>query len=230
MSRTALLTRLDRGLTSRVRAALVDARVEATQVPWGPDTLGLVRRRRFDIVIIGYPVIASTLSSFVRGLRAADSASRTTGLVLTAHAEDAAPAEGFVGRGVNRVIRYTRIDEDLASTVRELLEVAPRTVAQLATTITVPHVDGGRPLRYHTENISASGMLLRGPASPEVGTTVEVEIRLPDGEHPLRGTAEVMRTTDATVERIEGVGVRFTGFPEPERRRLVAFLSTTSAP
>jgi uncharacterized protein (TIGR02266 family) len=224
-----LLTRLDRGLASRVRTAVTAADLDVIEVPWGPATTDLVRATPVGVVIVGYPILASSFSSFVRALRAMDSASRTAGLILTAHAEDVRTAEGFVGRGVNRVLRYDALAEALIPLIRELLSVAPRTPISLPAVVTIPAPDGGRPLNYRTENISASGMLLRGSAQLPVGTVLQLQVELPDDERPLRSTAEVTRTTDPAIESVQGIGIRFTGFPEAERRRLAAFLNSGRA-
>ena len=106
-----------------------------------------------------------------------------------------------------------------------------RLMVQLAATI-----DDGKVARMcHTENLSASGMLVRTKAPLPVGTKVDVQFlfrsdsrliedELPGGYGFVQGEAKVVRHTDPVKEKARGMGLQFTRLEEHGRNLLGKFL------
>jgi hypothetical protein len=84
-----------------------------------------------------------------------------------------------------------------------------------------------RPLRTfcQTENVSETGMLLRGFGHYPPGTTIDFEINIPGQPDPIRGSATIARTTNLSLERLEGVGARFESFLGGDQGRLTEYLN-----
>ena len=70
------------------------------------------------------------------------------------------------------------------------------------------------------EDVSRSGLFMRAPRSIEEGSTLEIDLDLP-GEETLHLVAEVVRVE--TTAR-PGMGVKFTGDGERNRRPLANFI------
>jgi hypothetical protein len=78
-------------------------------------------------------------------------------------------------------------------------------------------------------NVSVLGVYLHLEPRPDVGTAVEIEFALPDGDPPLAARAVVTWVNDAPPDRVEelpqGCGLRFTALAPAEVRRLSALVS-----
>jgi hypothetical protein len=147
--------------------------------------------------------------------------------VLLAEPDHLRAAEAFVGIGVgiNRAIASSDLEQLLESAITGLTAVAPRVPVRAPTRV-ILHLEQ-RPLRTfcQTENISESGVLLRGFGHYPPGTTIDFEINIPGQSDPIRGSATIARTTNVEHERLEGVGARFNDFRGTDRVRLTAFLN-----
>jgi uncharacterized protein (TIGR02266 family) len=98
---------------------------------------------------------------------------------------------------------------------------------------TFPRANAKLGVRYSTardflvaysENISRGGIFVATPQPPEVGTQVELWIKLPDADQPVRTQAVVMQRTtpeeaQATGRRV-GAGLQFTTSDDSFRERL----------
>ena len=115
--------------------------------------------------------------------------------------------------------------EHLARAILELSSVAPRATLRAPTRV-VLHLEQ-RPLRTfcQTENVSETGMLLRGFGHYPPGTTIDFEINIPGQSEPIRGRATIARTTNVSSEMMEGVGARFDDFRDGDRARLTEYLN-----
>jgi hypothetical protein len=225
MTKKIVLTRLDEETFARAAEALAEDDLELHHAPWDDNTLDLVQSTHFDAIIIGFPGPITPLRRFVECLRAPGSACKNSGVILLASPQHMQAAQAFVGVGINRAIASDNAQELLAASITELAAVAPR-LALRAPTRVVLHLDE-RPLRTfcQTENVSASGMLLRGFGHYPPGTAIEFEINIPGQSDPIRGTATITRTTNLSLERLEGVGARFESFIGQDRARLTDYLS-----
>ncbi len=112
--------------------------------------------------------------------------------------------------GANAIITIP-VDTDLLNTkVRQLLNVAPRRTYRAALAVGIEGKFKNTPLPFWTENISASGMLIKTeePLSRDAG--IFISFFLPDGTH-VSGYGEIIRVIQ--LEKEPGVflyGVKFT--------------------
>jgi hypothetical protein len=68
-------------------------------------------------------------------------------------------------------------------------------------------------------------MLLRGFGHYPPGTTIDFEIDIPGQSDPIRGSAVITRSTNLSLEHIEGVGARFEDFIGQDQARLTEYLT-----
>jgi hypothetical protein len=221
------MTRTDEETFAKAEAAVADSDIDLAFAPWDDNTLDLVQSTHFDVVVIGFPGPITALRRFVQCIRSPGSASQRSGVMLLCEPRHIQAADTFVGIGVgiNRALTSTEIDARLVPTILELSSVAPRATLRAPTRV-VLHLET-RPLRTfcQTENISESGMLLRGFGHYPPGTVIDFEINIPGQPDPIRGRATIARTTNVSLERMEGVGAHFDNFRKGDRARLTDFLN-----
>jgi len=221
------LTRASRDAFSRTKNVLGERDYDLHHAPWDDNTLELVQTTRFDVIAIGFPGPIKAMRRFVGCIRASGSASVRSGIVLLSDAQHLDAAETFVGIGVgiNRAISWDDLEKNLRPTIDELAAVAPRVLLRAPTRVVLQLEQ--RPLRTfcQTENVSQSGMLLRGFGHYPPGTVIEFEISIPGQSDPIRGRATIARTTNVSLERLEGVGARFDDFLGSDRARLTDYLN-----
>jgi hypothetical protein len=227
MQSQVVMTRTDEETFEKAKAAISGADINLRMAPWNDNTLELVQSTRFDAIVIGFPGPITALRRFVQCIRSPGSACQRSGVVLLCEPRHLDAAQTFVGIGVgiNRAITADEMAERLAPTILELSSVAPRATLRAPTRV-VLHLEQ-RPLRTfcQTENVSESGMLLRGFGHYPPGTTIDFEINIPGQSDPIRGRATIARTTNVAAERMEGVGARFDEFREGDRARLTEYLN-----
>lgn len=225
MTKNIVLTRMDEDTFARAASALNSDEITLHHAPWDDNTLDLVQSTKFDVIIIGFPGPITPLRRFVECVRAPGSACQSSGVILLADPQHIDAAQAFVGVGINRAIPSDNAEELLAASITELASVAPRLALRAPTRVVLKLEQ--RPLRTfcQTENISESGMLLRGFGHYPPGTTIDFEINIPGQSDPIRGTATIARTTNVALERMEGVGARFQSFMGQDGYRLTEYLN-----
>jgi CheY-like chemotaxis protein len=115
--------------------------------------------------------------------------------------------------GANAIITLP-VDTDLLnSKVRQLLNIAPRKNYRAALAVAIEGKFKDRPLPFWTENISASGMLIKTeePLSRDAG--IFVSFFLPDGSH-VSGYGEITRVMKLEDEPGFLYGVKFTSIDQ----------------
>ena len=224
MRKQVLMTRMDGPVFTEAAAFLRQKEFDLHHAPWDDNTLDLVQSIGFDLIVIGFPVEVTSLRRFVKCVRAPGSACRRSGMVLLAERGHLEAAQEFIGHGINRAIGTEGGSELLASALDELISVAPRITLRAPTRVILRIEE--RPVRAfcQTENVSVSGMLLRGFGHYPAGTTIDFEINIPGESEPIRGSAEISRTTNIAVERLEGVGARFLSFLGADQSRLSTYV------
>jgi len=224
MRRQVVITRMDSPAYAAVADLLRYRDIDVFQAPWDENTLDLVQSTGFDVIIVGYPVEEQALRRFVKCARAPGSACRRCGMILVADDEHFESAQSFVGEGINRAIGTKDTPHLLATTVDELTSIAPRVTLRAPTRIVVRLEDRPVSAFCQTENVSTSGMLLRGFGHYPRGTTITFEINIPGESDPIRGSAEITRSTNVAVERLDGVGARFLSFSSADQTRLASYI------
>ena len=227
MPSQVVMTRTDESTFAKAKDAICGSDIDLRMAPWNDDTLELVQSTAFDAIIIGFPGPITALRRFVQCIRSPGSASHRSGVLLLCEPRHLEAAQTFVGIGVgiNRAISAKDLEGELAPAIQELSSVAPRATLRAPTKV-VLHLEQ-RPLRTfcQTENVSETGMLLRGFGHYPPGTTIDFEINIPGQSGPIRGRATIARTTNVSNERMEGVGARFNDFRDGDRASLTEYLN-----
>lgn len=219
-----LLTGVTEDLSQTIKELLRSNDVDVHRAPFDRSVLELVQTTSFDAVIVGYPVSDKALNIFLDSARADGAACRRAGLILVTEAVRLEDAQRLVGKGANRVVLVDRLDTALIEAIADLGRAAPRISVRAPAQIKL--FADGRPLRImaQIENLSTSGMLLRGVTQFPVGTTFDFEILAQGESRPICGTAEITRATNPRYETVKGVGVRFVSFIGADRARLESLI------
>jgi DNA-binding NarL/FixJ family response regulator len=192
------------------------------------EALRTLAESRFDLVIARYPLAELSLAGLVQSLRGTLSPSRGAGLLVLADPAHVGDIAAFLGRGVNRVVSVDGPSERLLTAVADLVGVAPRRLVRAVVELELWMRRETQRLLTLTENVSVSGMLVRGGREFPVGAKISFELVLPGSLGPIHGEGEVVRHTQVGVERVDGIGVAFLSFAGDGDRRLAMFLDRRS--
>jgi hypothetical protein len=113
-------------------------------------------------------------------------------------------------------------DGDLLCAAVDLLGAPPRVPVRAMVQVDAAARYGGVHTLLRTANLSQTGALLVGGRELAVGAEVKFELHLPEDPNQVVGTAQVVRHTDPTRERVEGIAVRFLVVQGDGIERLVA--------
>ena len=203
---------------------LVPFRCGAELATGGYGVTAVVEHRRFDLVAVGFPIEEPPLTALLKSMRWKESACRRTPLMVVASRDRREQADEYVNRGVNRVISRDATDWEIDSALRDLLAVEPRVRYTTLVKIELPH---GRRTEYtmaQLDNLSTSGMLIRGHGGVEVGAPMPFEMPLSGDPTPIRGLAEVVRPTTREREGLVGFAARFVRIDGDGADRLERFV------
>lgn len=203
---------------------LVPFRCGAELATGGYGVTAVVEHRRFDLVVVGFPIEEPPLTALLKSMRWKESACRRTPLMVVASRDRRGQADEYVNRGVNRVISRDATDWEIDSALRDLLAVEPRVRYTTLVKIELPH---GRRTEYtmaQLDNLSTSGMLIRGHGGVEVGAPMPFEMPLSGDPTPIRGLAEVVRPTTREREGLVGFAARFVRIDGDGADRLERFV------
>ncbi len=228
-NRNVLVVGIDPVRYEQFAPLLRRAALEVDRVPSAAGAIALVGAVAFDVVIVHGEVVDAPLVDVVRAVRRPGGPSLRASVMVLATAASAQTAKQLIGHGVNRVIDVDGPPERIQELVAFLLRTAPRLAVRLPARLDVQVGAGVNRLFCQTENLSASGMLVRMPRNIPVGEEVEFEVYLPGERDPIEGGGKVVRHTQPDRENAVGVGVQFTGFQGDGQRRLGACLDTLLA-
>ncbi len=190
----------------------------------GYGVTAIVERRQYDLVVVSFPIGEPPLPALLKSMRWKQSACRRTPLLVVSSREQRQQADELVNRGVNRVVNRDATDWELDSVLRELLAVEPRVRYTTLVKVELPH---GRRTEYtlaQLDNLSTSGMLIRGHDDVEVGAPMPFEMPLSGDPTPIRGVAEVVRPTTREREGLVGFAARFVRIDGDGADRLARFV------
>ncbi len=187
--------------------------------------LQLAAAEPWDLVLIAYPPRGFELDEIAMVVRAPSSPSRRSGLIAVAEPDGVDEASLFLGRGINRVVSLDLPVEYIVHCIDELTSAAPRVLVRAVLELQAEL--SRRPTRalFQTENVSATGMLVRGGRVFPLGTTFDFDLAMPSGAPPVRGAARVVRHTDPFREHLEGFAAQFVRFEGDGREHLDNWLS-----
>lgn len=210
----------------RVSGVLEDLGYEVSRMIKVSGAVKLLEEKAFRYIFVTYPVADFTIDGFLKAVRARNSTSRHAGVVILASPSSIAEVEKFVDSGANRVLSFDASDDEIQRVLDQLRSVAPRASAQAMLKFTLDV--GGKLNRVmsQTENLSSTGMRIRGPQSYPLGTKFDFELALPGKPQPITGVAVLVRHTRWPVEPVEGFGAQFLEIDADGRRQLEAFLQS----
>jgi hypothetical protein len=174
----------------------------------------------FSFVVCAFPIDAP--ATFLDTLRGPGSVCRSTNVVLVAKDSRTRDAELYVGRGANRVVPMSRLNEQLCEVIAELAQVSERIRVRMPVRVLYGRnrqVEDGR-----CENISRTGMLLRTNLRRRRDSQLDLQFILPGSDRPIHVRAIVVRMTTFGREDFAGLGVRFLSFSADGQYRLERFL------
>lgn len=224
MAKRLLLIGADTPGLQRVVPLLLRSDFQVHRVDHAQEALWRLDESRFDLVIASYPFGDHPFGGFVQALRGSLSPSRGAGFLVLADQSHVGELATFLGRGVNRVVSADGPSDRLLTAVADLVGVAPRRLVRAVVELELTMRRDSQRLLTLTENVSASGMLVRGGREFPVGARVAFELMLPDTHAPIGGDAEVVRHSLVGVERVDGIGLAFVGFERDGQQRLSVFL------
>ncbi|MEM8963044.1 MAG: PilZ domain-containing protein [Acidobacteriota bacterium] len=199
---------------------------EVDRFPSAEGSLELISQVPFEALLVRYPPPDIRIDRFLGAVRGERSPCRTAPVVLLADERVQGDAERWIGHGANRVLSLGGLENDIQRTLSTLLNVAPRKDARFIIRLEVRVGDSHDMIMCQTENVSASGMLIRTDERYAKGTQIELEFTLPQDPRPVRVVAEVMRVTTIGREEVSGIGVRFLSFSGDSQRRFIMFLGS----
>ncbi len=208
----------------RVAPFLEREAFEVDRFPSGSGALELTSQVAIEVLLVRYPLPDMELEDFLQGVRRDGSPCLRSPILVLTSTDRFSEAEGFIGRGANRAMSLDTSVDQIQSTISSLLDVAPRKAARFLARLEIKLGGAKDMILCQTENLSASGMLIRTDKRYEAGTKVDFEFNLPDDPRPIAGVAEIMRHTMIGRDQVGGIGVRFLSFPADSKRRFEAFL------
>ena len=224
MSREMLVVGAETGVLLTVAPILRRAGFSVHRIGRADQAPALLTGTRFDLVVARNPMEGLALGDLVSAVRAPGSPCRDSGLLVVAGAGDAGEAEALVGRGVNRVVAEDAPGDRMLDAIADLLGVPPRKTIRAAVQLDLWLRTGQRRVLTVTENLSATGMLVRGGSEFPVGSLLTFELLFP-GARPLGGSVVVARHTDRPREHLEGFGGRIIAFSGDGQERLGELLA-----
>lgn len=221
----ALVVGLSPPQVESIRQLLAPLRVAVHADSTHAEALESVRWFPFAFVLATMPPVAPT--RFLETVRAQGSLCRGAGLVMLVKPAQEREAGHFVGRGANRVIGLCDLAGRLPAAITELGTVSERTRVRLTVEV---DLDDGRSETWQSENVSATGMLLRTGTSAPIGSEVELHFTLPGDALPIHLRAQVVRGTTFAREDFTGLAVRFLSFVGEGQHRLEMLLHRRPQP
>lgn len=194
------------------------------QVSHGVDALDRATRRHFELIMMEFPLLDLDMEDFLSELRGPESTSRESPVVVLTGSVDRRALEALGPERLSGVEIYTHSRGALRAITRRL-HLSDRLRAELRVAMVGTTEDARGTQLAQTRNISVTGMLLGVDFLLPVGTIAPIAVELSSEEPPIRGGAEVVRHTDPVREKVTGMGVRFVGLLDEDRRRLSEFVA-----
>ncbi len=209
----------------RVAPFLARDAFDVDRFPSGSGALELTAHVSIEVLLVRYPLPDMDLGVFLQAVRQPDSKCMTSPILILTDAAAAAEAGAYIGRGANRVLQVEEAEDELQATVSSLLAVAPRKDARFLARMEIKLGGAKDMILCQTENLSASGMLIKTERRYDRGTKIDFEFSLPDDVRPISGVAEVVRQTMVGRDKVGGIGMRFLSFTSDSQRRFEKYVN-----
>ena len=189
--------------------------------------LELARHVRFHLALLDYPPSGIAVRDLAQGLVDAGLPDHRTFVVLVASAETIEEARAHVGNAVDAVLSAEAPTEESARVLYQLLGAPPRVGVRVPVRLEVNLEDGPSRVLRQTEDLSATGMLVRAPRALPAGTELSFQLDLPDARTRIEGRAQVVRhVLDADGRTVRATGMRFVSFKGDDDARLRSFVES----
>jgi hypothetical protein len=189
----------------------------------------LLQGTHFDLIVVRYPLEGISLDVLVGTVRAKDSACLDSGLLVMAAPEKLEEVAHHLRRGVNRIVDVDVSCDRLLDAIADLVGVPPRRSLRAVVQFELWVAQGAQRLFTVTENLSCTGMLVRGGQEFPVGACLQFKLMLPGQTPPIAGLVRVARHTDRAREHLDGFGGKILSFAEDGQHRLQALLEEAPA-
>ncbi len=181
-----------------------------------------------DLVVLEHPLEDASTEDFFGRLSSVLPQGRQPMVVILAATADEEQLVALEGLGY-LVLASESPAEQLEAEIAKFLRKDLRPPARVMVRMEV-RLGGGRLLRLaQSVNVSINGMLVRTDERHPLGSEVAFEFSLPGDKKPTRGVAEVVRHTRPEIERVRGIGLRFSSIEGDGKERLEAFIATLLA-
>ena len=207
-----LLAGIGRGPFEAIAPVLERQKLEIERVDSPEAAIEMACSEQVALIIFDAEPNEMSLEEVVEKLRADDSASAKSSLLVMAEPGTDDRARELIGNGVNKVMLLDDPEDVIEQQVADLLDIAPRAAIRFATRLYTSLDNGTEEIFGQTANLSISGMLVQTPTLLEPGQQVVFEILIEDREEAVIGEAEIVRHASKDREGVDGVGVRFVGF------------------
>ncbi len=165
-------------------------------------------REKVDAIIIGFDMPGMKTEDMLESIRTDPELRHVS--VIAACQDTLANRERCKRCRVNAVLTLPVDPGFLQMTMQKLLNVAPRMLYRAALAVALEGKYKDQPVPFWTENISASGLLIKAEEPLAKGAGLFLSFFLPDGTH-ISGYGEIVRVeTLKTVSQMYLYGVRFT--------------------
>lgn len=222
--RKILAAGIERGKFEQLAPVLSRDELEVDWVATPEAGVNLASERRYDVVILDAEPVDWTLEEVVRKLREGVSPSRNAAIMVLAEPDRVDAARALKTRGVNRVMLISDPPQMICQQMAGLLEVAPRVALRVPMNLQTSLGNRGREIFCQTVNLSATGMLVRTEARPQLGSPVVFQLHLSDSLGAVIGRGEMVRHASRFQGGFDGVGVRFKAFADDGAVRLEQYL------
>ena len=223
-TRSVLVVGVETAAFARLAPVLKRAKMFAELVDNGERALELAASLPYDAVVVATTLAGQPIEEWLDRLRAPAIASFKAGVLVLAAPGHEEEGRALLERGANRLAATDDPPERVQTLISALLGVAPRVSLRAASRLKVQLERGTAQVMCQTENISATGMLLRTDQQYPVGTLLQFELSLPGEAKPIRGRGTVVRHTKPRREPVSGVGVAFAGFDSEDGKRFAAHI------
>jgi hypothetical protein len=165
------------------------------------------------------------METFFKAMRARGSACHHSGVILISPERHLDVAKAHLGHGANRVVSDRGVSSQLQVAISDLIGIAPR--VPVTTNARIKIYVEGKPVQSfcQTQNLSATGVLIRGFSHYPQGSKIDFEISLPTDTAPIKGSGTISRRAEKRSEKVEGLGIKFTSFHGTDQHRLTDFLA-----
>lgn len=222
--RHVLLVGLSPEAHDSIAPALHEEAFSVHTVDGSPFVLDLIRGTSFELMVVAHPIEGVAIEEVVDAARCSGSMCANVSLLVITETQHLDQAARWIDHGVNRVVTLDWPRARIWQALADLLSNSPRVPLTATIRLELPPELARDAILLQTLNISETGAFLTGFRSLPLGTRFRFTFPLPGMDEAVRGSAEVVRRTQAGSEGIEGFGVRYLSLSNESRQNLAGFI------